>query len=75
MYGLQAGVFTNDLQKAYQAYGRLDVGGVIINDVPTFRIDHMPYGGIKESGFGREGLRYAIEEMTELKLMAINLNV
>jgi acyl-CoA reductase-like NAD-dependent aldehyde dehydrogenase len=75
MYGLQAGVFTNDLQKAYQAYGRLDVGGVIINDVPTFRIDHMPYGGVKESGFGREGLRYAMEEMTELKLMAINLNV
>jgi len=75
MYGLQAGVFTNDLNKAYQAYGRLDVGGVIVNDVPTFRIDHMPYGGIKESGFGREGLRYAIEEMTEMKLLAINLNI
>jgi len=75
IYGLQAGVFTNDLNKAYQAFGRLDVGGVIINDVPTFRIDHMPYGGIKESGFGREGLRYAIEEMTEMKLMAINLNI
>lgn len=75
IYGLQAGVFTNDLNKAYQAYGRLDVGGVIVNDVPTFRIDHMPYGGIKESGFGREGLRYAIEEMTEMKLLAINLNI
>jgi glyceraldehyde-3-phosphate dehydrogenase (NADP+) len=51
----------------------LDVGGAIINDIPTFRIDHMPYGGVKESGFGREGLRYAIEEMTEPKLMAVNL--
>jgi len=51
----------------------LEVGGVIINDIPTFRIDHMPYGGVKESGFGREGLRYAIEEMTEPKLMAVNL--
>ncbi len=75
IYGLQAGVFTNDLNKAYQAFGRLDVAGVIINDVPTFRIDHMPYGGIKESGFGREGLRYAIQEMTEMKLLAINLNI
>ncbi len=72
-YGLQAGVFTKDLQKAFHAYEILDVGGVIINDIPTFRIDHMPYGGVKESGFGREGLKYAIEEMTELKLMAINL--
>jgi glyceraldehyde-3-phosphate dehydrogenase (NADP+) len=72
-YGLQAGVFTKDLQKAFNAYEVLDVGGVIINDIPTFRIDHMPYGGVKESGFGREGLKYAIEEMTELKLMAINL--
>ncbi len=75
IYGLQAGVFTNDLNKAYQAFGRLDVAGVIINDVPTFRVDHMPYGGIKESGFGREGLRYAIQEMTEMKLLAINLNI
>ncbi|MFW6129416.1 MAG: aldehyde dehydrogenase family protein [Candidatus Aminicenantaceae bacterium] len=73
IYGLQAGIFTNDLNKAFQAYEMLDVGGVIINDIPTFRIDHMPYGGIKESGFGREGLKYAIEEMTELKLMAVNL--
>jgi len=75
IYGLQAGVFTNDLNKAYHAYGKLEVGGVIINDVPTFRIDHMPYGGIKESGFGREGLRYAMEEMTELKLLALNMKV
>jgi len=73
IYGLQAGVFTNDLQKAFKAYETLDVGGVIINDIPTFRIDHMPYGGVKESGFGREGLKYAIEEMTEMKLLAVNL--
>lgn len=73
IYGLQAGVFTNDLYKAFQAYEELDVGGVIINDIPTFRIDHMPYGGIKDSGFGREGIRYALEEMTEIKLMALNL--
>jgi acyl-CoA reductase-like NAD-dependent aldehyde dehydrogenase len=75
IYGLQAGVFTDDLKKAFQAYEILDVGGVILNDIPTFRIDHMPYGGIKESGFGREGVKYAIEEMTELKLLAVNLNV
>jgi glyceraldehyde-3-phosphate dehydrogenase (NADP+) len=73
VYGLQAGIFTNDLKKAFKAYEVLDVGGVICNDIPTFRIDHMPYGGVKESGFGREGLKYAIEEMTELKLLAINL--
>ena len=73
IYGLQAGIFTNDLRKAFEAYEVLDVGGVIINDIPTFRIDHMPYGGVKQSGFGREGIRYAIEEMTELKLMALNL--
>jgi acyl-CoA reductase-like NAD-dependent aldehyde dehydrogenase len=73
IYGLQAGIFTNDLNKAFRAFEELEVGGVIINDIPTFRIDHMPYGGVKESGFGREGLKYAIEEMTEMKLMAINL--
>ena len=73
IYGLQTGVFTNDLKKAFEAFEALDVGGVIVNDVPTFRIDHMPYGGIKQSGFGREGIRYAIEEMTELKLLALNL--
>lgn len=73
IYGLQAGIFTSDLNKAFQAFEVLDVGGVIINDIPTFRIDHMPYGGVKESGFGREGLKYAIEEMTEMKLMALNL--
>ncbi len=73
IYGLQAGIFTGNLNKAFRAYEELDVGGVIVNDIPTFRIDHMPYGGVKESGFGREGLKYAIEEMTEMKLMAINL--
>ena len=73
IYGLQAGIFTRDLKKAFRAFEALDVGGVILNDIPTFRIDHMPYGGVKESGFGREGLKYAIEEMTELKLLAINL--
>lgn len=73
IYGLQAGIFTSDLKKAFKAFEILDVGGVVINDIPTFRIDHMPYGGVKQSGFGREGIKYAIEEMTELKLMAINL--
>ncbi|UOY93072.1 aldehyde dehydrogenase family protein [Ectobacillus sp. JY-23] len=68
-YGLQAGVFTNNLTHAMEAAKHLEVGGVMINDVPTFRLDHMPYGGIKESGFGREGIKYAIEEMTELKLI------
>jgi len=75
IYGLQAGIFTGNLNKAFRAYEALDVGGVIVNDIPTFRIDHMPYGGVKESGFGREGLKYAIEEMTEMKLMAINLKI
>jgi acyl-CoA reductase-like NAD-dependent aldehyde dehydrogenase len=73
-YGLQAGVFTNNLDHAFTAYQELEVGGVIINDYPTYRIDHMPYGGVKESGRGREGVRYAIEEMTEPKLMVINLS-
>jgi acyl-CoA reductase-like NAD-dependent aldehyde dehydrogenase len=69
--GLQAGVFTNDLNKALYAAKRLEVGGVMINEVPTFRVDHMPYGGVKGSGIGREGVRYAIREMTELKMVAI----
>jgi glyceraldehyde-3-phosphate dehydrogenase (NADP+) len=71
-YGLQAGVFTRDLQHAFDGFDKLDVGGVIVNDVPAWRIDHMPYGGVKQSGLGREGPRYAIEEMTELKLMVVN---
>jgi acyl-CoA reductase-like NAD-dependent aldehyde dehydrogenase len=69
----EARIFTNDLRIAFEAYETLEVGGVIINDIPTFRIDHMPYGGVKQSGVGREGVRYAIEEMTELKLLALNL--
>ncbi len=71
-FGLQAGIFTNDYHNAFYAYEKLEVGGVIINDYPTYRIDHMPYGGVKDSGFGREGVRYAMESMTELKLMALN---
>jgi glyceraldehyde-3-phosphate dehydrogenase (NADP+) len=70
-FGLQAGLFTNDLQHAWRAFEILDVGGVIINDVPTYRADHMPYGGVKDSGLGREGVRFAIEDMTELKLMVV----
>ena len=71
-YGLQAGVFTHDSRLIFKAYDDLQVGGVVIGDVPTFRIDHMPYGGVKDSGQGREGLRYAIEEMTERKLLVVN---
>ena len=69
IYGLQAGVFTNNLDEVNYAFNNLDVGGVIINDIPTFRVDHMPYGGVKDSGFGREGLKYSIIEMLEPKLM------
>ncbi|HZQ67861.1 MAG TPA: aldehyde dehydrogenase family protein [Terriglobales bacterium] len=72
-YGLQAGIFTRDVKLLFNAYEELEVGSVIAGDVPTFRIDHMPYGGIKDSGLGREGLRYAIEEMTEPKLLVMNL--
>ena len=70
-YGLQAGVFTNDLANAWRAFEELDVGGVIVNDVPTYRIDHMPYGGSRTPGMGREGVRYAIEDMTELRIMVL----
>jgi len=70
-YGLQAAVFTNDLAGLWRCYEGIDVGGVIHNDASMFRADHMPYGGIKDSGFGREGLRYAIEDMTELKILAL----
>jgi len=72
-YGLQTGIFTRDAKLLFDAYEALEVGAVMAGDVPTFRIDHMPYGGIKESGLGREGLRYAIEEMTEPKLLVMNL--
>jgi glyceraldehyde-3-phosphate dehydrogenase (NADP+) len=73
VYGLQAGVFTRNLAHAWQAFEALEVGGVIINDAPSFRVDHMPYGGVKASGHGREGLRYAIEELTELRLLALSV--
>jgi glyceraldehyde-3-phosphate dehydrogenase (NADP+) len=71
-YGLQAGLFTKDLNRALTAFEELDAGGVVVNDVPTYRIDHMPYGGTKDSGLGRERPRYALEEMTEIKLLVIN---
>jgi acyl-CoA reductase-like NAD-dependent aldehyde dehydrogenase len=70
-FGLQTGVFTNDLGGAWRAFSELEVGGVIVNDVPTYRIDNMPYGGVKDSGFGREGLRWAIEDMTEIRIMVL----
>ncbi len=71
-FGLQAGLFTNDSRVIQAAFDGIEVGGLMVNDVSTFRIDHMPYGGVKLSGFGREGLRYAIEEMTEMKLLTFN---
>jgi glyceraldehyde-3-phosphate dehydrogenase (NADP+) len=70
-FGLQTGVFTNDLGNAWRAFGELEVGGVIVNDIPTYRIDHMPYGGVKDSGLGREGLRWAIDDMTEIRIMVL----
>ena len=70
-YGLQAGVFTNDLRRIWRAFEALEVGGVIVNDVSGFRVDHMPYGGVKQSGLGREGVRYAIEDMTEVRLLVL----
>src|SRR5690606_11625308 len=68
-FGLQAGLFTNNWNLIQTAFDKIEVGGLMVNDVSTFRIDHMPYGGVKDSGMGREGLRYAIEEMTEMKLL------
>ena len=72
-YGLQAGVFTNNVQAAWRCAREIEAGSVLINDVSNFRVDQMPYGGVKESGTGREGPRYAIEEMTELKLISWRL--
>jgi acyl-CoA reductase-like NAD-dependent aldehyde dehydrogenase len=71
VFGLQAGIFTRDIYKAHRAWEVLDVGGVVIGDVPSWRVDHMPYGGVKDSGLGREGIRWAIEDMTEVRLMVI----
>lgn len=72
-FGLQAGLFTNRMNDIMHAFKRIETGGVIINDVPTYRADHMPYGGVKSSGLGREGVRYALEDMTEPKLLALNM--
>ncbi|MEH7388430.1 aldehyde dehydrogenase family protein [Bacillus sp. JJ1521] len=72
-YGLQAGVYTTNLQKAFDAAERLEVGGVIINDIPSFRVDNMPYGGVKNSGVGKEGIKYSVEEMTESKFVSFKL--
>ena len=70
-YGLQAGIFTNDIRKAMHAVDRINAGGVMINDTSMFRVDHMPYGGNKMSGMGREGVRFACEEMTSIKMVVI----
>lgn len=70
-FGLQVGVYSSSINKAMQAWDHIEAGGVIINDVPTFRVDNMPYGGVKDSGFGREGVKYAIEDMTEIRLMVV----
>lgn len=72
-YGLQAGIFTHNIGRIFRAFEQLEVGAVLANEIPTFRADHMPYGGVKDSGIGREGLRYAIEDMTEPKLLVVNL--
>jgi acyl-CoA reductase-like NAD-dependent aldehyde dehydrogenase len=72
-YGLQSGVYTGDLRKAFRAVSALDMGGIMVNDTPIFRVDHMPYGGNRMSGIGREGVRYAVEEMTNIKFVCFNL--
>jgi len=72
-FGLQCGIFTRDIKHIWHAFDHIEVGGVIVNDVSSYRVDHMPYGGVKQSGFGREGVKYAIEEMTEPKLLVMNL--
>ncbi len=71
VYGLQAGIFTTDIYKAHRAWDRLEVGGVVIGDVPSWRVDHMPYGGVKDSGLGREGIRFSMEDMTEIRLLVL----
>jgi acyl-CoA reductase-like NAD-dependent aldehyde dehydrogenase len=73
-YGLQAGIFTTDIKEIFYAFNELEVGGVIVNDVPTYRVDNMPYGGVKMSGIGREGVKYAMEEMTEPRLLVLNIS-
>lgn len=73
-YGLQAGLFTNDMRRIMDAWERIEVGGLHVNNVSTFRVDHMPYGGVKASGFGREGVKYTIDDMTEIRLMVLHLD-
>jgi acyl-CoA reductase-like NAD-dependent aldehyde dehydrogenase len=70
-FGLQCGLFSNDLAHVRAAFNELEVGGVVVNDVPTYRIDNMPYGGVKDSGLGREGVRWTMDEMTEIKLLVL----
>lgn len=73
-YGLQAGLFTNDMRRILRGFERIEVGGLVINDIPGYRVDHLPYGGVKHSGLGREGVRYAIEEMTDLRVLMLGGN-
>lgn len=70
-FGLQAGLFTRDLHKVLHAWDLLEVGGIVVNDVPSYRVDNMPYGGVKDSGLGREGVRFAMEDMTEIRNLVI----
>ena len=70
-FGLQAGLFTRDLHKVLEAWDHLDVGGIVVNDVSSYRVDNMPYGGVKDSGLGREGVRFAIEDMSEMRNLVI----
>lgn len=72
-YGLQAGIFTNRMKDVFYAFKNIEAGGVVVNDIPTYRADHQPYGGVKNSGLGREGIRYSIEDMTEIKILSMNL--
>lgn len=70
-FGLQAGIFTRDIHKILEAWDHLDVGGIVVNDVSSYRVDNMPYGGVKDSGLGREGVRFAIEDMSEIRNLVI----
>jgi glyceraldehyde-3-phosphate dehydrogenase (NADP+) len=72
-YGLQAGIFTNRMKDIFHAFKYIEAGGVVVNDIPTYRADHQPYGGVKNSGLGREGIRYSIEDMTEIKILSVNM--
>jgi aldehyde dehydrogenase (NAD+) len=73
-FGIHAGIFTHDIRRVDHAFRNLTVGGVIVNDYPMFRVDNFPYGGVKESGLGREGVRYAMEAMTEPRILIFDLN-